>query len=61
MSNHNEKIHFDVGPVNYTFDEAVRLVAEDSSYAYTLIRVTPAGRETFAATSRTTRAPRAMR
>src|SRR5262249_20313293 len=38
----------DVGPVNHTFDEAVRLVAEDLRYAYTLIRVTLAGRETFA-------------
>jgi hypothetical protein len=57
MSNHNEKIHFDVGPVNYTFGEALRLVAEDSSYAYTLIRVTPAGWETFADCARRMKIP----
>jgi hypothetical protein len=43
--------------VNYTFDEAVRLVAEDSSYAYTLIRVTPAGREMFADCARRMKIP----
>ena len=57
MSNHNEKIHFDIGPVNYTFHEAVRLVAEDSSYTYTLIRVTPAGLETFADCARRMKIP----